>query len=109
MAIENADKNRVSLTNLYGLKAFFCIANELMNNNKDKTYGLIRMDIYSFKTVNEFCGREAGDDMLRYISDCFRKYEKEDRVVGHLRADIFVMCVPFKDRQELIDITSEIK
>lgn len=109
MAKENADKNMASLTNLYGLKAFFCMANELMNNNKDKTYALIRMDIYSFKTVNEFCGREAGDDMLRYISDCFRKYEKEDTVVGHLRADIFVMCVPFKDRQELIDITSEIK
>ena len=67
------------------------------------------MDIYSFKTVNEFCGREAGDDMLKYIADCFRKYESDVTVVGHLRADIFVMCVPFNDKQELVDIVTDIK
>ncbi len=109
MAVGNANKDKVTLTNLYGIKPFFYIANELMRSRKDLNYAVIRMDIYSFKTVNEFCGREAGDDMLKYIADCFRKYESDVTVVGHLRADIFVMCVPFNDKQELVDIVTDIK
>ena len=60
MAVGNANKDKVTLTNLYGIKPFFYIANELMRSRKDLNYAVIRMDIYSFKTVNEFCGREAG-------------------------------------------------
>ena len=58
MAALNAKKNESPLTGLYGIKAFFYEANELMKNNSDKKFAVIRMDIYHFKTVNEFCGRE---------------------------------------------------
>lgn len=68
MADLNAKKNESPLTGLYGIKAFFYEANELMRNNSDKKFAVIRMDIYHFKTVNEFCGREEADKLLKYIS-----------------------------------------
>ena len=68
MAALNAKKNESPLTGLYGIKAFFYEANELMKNNSDKKFAVIRMDIYHFKTVNEFCGREEADKLLKYIS-----------------------------------------
>lgn len=108
MAEENLDKNKIILTNLYGLKAFFFKANECMLKHSDLKYALVRMDIYRFKTVNEFCGRKEGDRLLKFIADCFREYESDDTVIGHLRADIFVMCIPFQDKQELIDIVTDI-
>lgn len=75
MADLNAKKNESPLTGLYGIKAFFYEANELMKNNSDKKFAVIRMDIYHFKTVNEFCGREEADKLLKYISGLFCDYE----------------------------------
>lgn len=77
MADLNAKKNESPLTGLYGIKAFFYEANELMKNNSDKKFAVIRMDIYHFKTVNEFCGREEADKLLKYISGLFCDYEGE--------------------------------
>lgn len=109
MADLNAKKNESPLTGLYGIKAFFYEANELMKNNSDKKFAVIRMDIYHFKTVNEFCGREEADKLLKYISGLFCDYEGEFCVAGHFRADIFVLCTSFDDKQELIDIVNSIK
>lgn len=109
MAALNAKKNESPLTGLYGIKAFFYEANELMKNNSDKKFAVIRMDIYHFKTVNEFCGREEADKLLKYISGLFCDYEGEFCVAGHFRADIFVLCTSFDDKQELIDIVNSIR
>ena len=88
MAEERADSDRAALTGLYGPKSFFFKANECMQQHEKLQYALIRMDIYRFKTVNEFCGRQQGDKLLQYIADCIREYESDMSVVGHLRADI---------------------
>lgn len=108
MAEQNVQNSRISLTNLFGKHAFFFEANECIRANEKDKYALIRMDIYRFKTVNEFCGRAEGDRLLRFIADSFRKYESKNTVVGHMRADIFVICTPFEDKQELIDIVTDI-
>jgi diguanylate cyclase (GGDEF)-like protein len=108
MAYENVARNRSTLTNLYGNKAFFFMANELMRDFPEQRHAVIRMDIYRFKTVNEFCGRSEGDGLLKHISDCFRKYESKSAVVGHLRADIFVLCTVFNEREDLIKIVEDI-
>ena len=103
MAEERADSDRAALTGLYGPKSFFFKANECMQQHEKLQYALIRMDIYRFKTVNEFCGRQQGDKLLQYIADCIREYESDMSVVGHLRADIFTICLPFKNKKQFSD------
>ena len=100
MADRNAEVDRFSLTGLYSNVAFFYKANECLHCYPDRQYALIRMDIYRFKTINEFCGRTDGDRLLVHISDCFRKYESKDTVTGHLRADIFALCTPYKTDED---------
>lgn len=109
MAANNINSNESPLTGLYGIKAFFYQSNELMKKNPDKRFAVIRMDIYHFKTVNEFCGRQEGDKLLKYISGLFQRYIGEYAVAGHLRADIFTLCTEFEDEQQLIDISKDIK
>ena len=104
MADNNINSNESPLTGLYGIKAFFYQSNELMKKNPDKRFAVIRMDIYHFKTVNEFCGRQEGDKLLKYISELFQRYIGEYAVAGHLRADIFTLCTKFEDEQQLIEI-----
>ena len=101
-----ADKDRDSLTNLPGLRAFFYEAGEIVNSHPDLTFGVIVLDIHQFKAVNEFCGRKRGDELLRLISALFIKFEEERpcTISGHARADNFLMCTAFKDEKELVDI-----
>ncbi len=109
MADNNINSNESPLTGLYGIKAFFYQSNELMRNNKDKQFAVIRMDIYRFKTVNEFCGRQEGDKLLKYISNLFAQYVGQYSVAGHFRADIFTLCTAFDKKEQLVDIASNIK
>lgn len=108
MADRNAEIDRHSLTGLYGTVAFFYKANELLHSYPDRQYALIRMDIYRFKTINEFCGRNEGDKLLVYIASLFKKYESEDIVAGHLRADIFTLCTTYETDTDLINIVNDI-
>lgn len=109
MAESNINISESPLTGLRGIRAFYYQANELMNNNADKQFAVIRMDIYHFKTVNELCGRQEGDKLLKYIAGLFQKYVGEYAVTGHLRADIFALCTSFNDKNELTDIAKSIK
>ena len=109
MADNNIDSNKSPLTGLHGIKAFFYQSNELIKNNPDKQFAIIRMDIYHFKTVNEFCGRDEADRLLKYISALFTEYTGDYAVAGHFRADIFTLCTAFDSRDQLIDITKSIK
>lgn len=108
MADRNAEIDRHSLTGLYGTIAFFYKANECLHSYPDRQYALIRMDIYRFKTINEFCGRNEGDKLLAHIASLFKTYESEDIVAGHLRADIFTLCTRYETDADLINIVNDI-
>ena len=111
MAQQNVESNRITLTNLYNLKAFFYLCGEMIRENPDLQYGVVLMDITQFKAVNEFCGRSEGDRLLKFIADCFGAYEKERpyTYACHVRADVFCMCTAYGEKQELVDIVLSIK
>ena len=109
MAEHNVDSARYTLTGLYGNNAFFFKGNEYIRSHRDLKYALIRMDLYRFKTVNEFCGRRQGDALLKHIADCFRAYESTDTIVGHLRADIFALCTPYQTIEDIIQIVATLQ
>lgn len=111
MAEHNVESNRVALTNLHNLKAFFYLCGEMINEYPAKRYGVIVMDIAQFKAVNEFCGRGEGDRLLSFIAKCFQSYEDNRPMtyVCHIRADIFALCTAFEREEELISIVEDIK
>lgn len=107
MAEANLNKERTNLTNLLNLRAFLFKADDLIRYREEQ-YAIIVMDIAGFKLVNEFCSRQAGDDLLKHISDCFRCYESDRTAVAHFRADIFALCTPYETEDELIAIVNDL-
>lgn len=108
MAENNLENNRTFMTRLYNLRAFLYKAAEVMRAQADRKHALIVLDIANFKAVNEFCGRQEGDNLLKAIADAMRLYDKEDTVLSHFRADIFGMLTPFEEEQELVEITKNL-
>ena len=103
MAEENVENNRTGLTNLHNINSFFYLCGEMIRQQPDKKYSVIIMDIVQFKAVNEFCGRDEGDRLLRFIASCFDWYEnnRPDSYACHIRADIFCLCTSYEEVEEL--------
>lgn len=108
MAEQNIEHNRSFMTDLLNLRAFQYKAQEEMLANQELKFALIVLDFASFKSINEFCGREVGDGLLMAVVDAFKKEVKEHVILSHFRADIFGMLTPFDEEQELIDITNRV-
>lgn len=108
MAENNLESNRTFMTGLYNLRAFQYKADEVMRENPDLRFAVIVMDLANFKSVNVFCGRDAGDGLLMCIADAFREFEGEHVVLSHFRADIFAMLTPFEKEEDLVAITRQI-
>ena len=110
MAEQNVDINRNPLTQLYNLRAFFYQCGEVMQQQPNKKYAVIVMDIAQFKAVNEFCGRDAGDTVLKIIAGSMQCIESEraDTISCHVRADVFSLFTSYDLEQELVKLVERI-
>ncbi len=110
MAEQNIETNRNPVTQLYNIRAYFYLCGEKMQEEPDKKYAVIVMDIAQFKAVNEFCGRDAGDEVLRVIARSMNRIEavRPDTYSCHIRADVFSLFTSFDKEEELVSITNDI-
>lgn len=87
-----------SLTGLYNRSAFIKNVRTVLDENPSMEYSLMRLNIGSFKTVNDLLGRELGDKVLCTVSDVLRKIMGNGGIYARFFADNFVMLVPYSER-----------
>lgn len=108
---ENTLKYRAeydALTGIYNVEAFYCHAKRMMEENPDKKYAIIRMDINRFKFVNDIYGIEEGDRLLCYIASVLQHTVSDSDSYGRVAGDVFCACVAFQEEHDLIDHIQEI-
>ena len=98
------ENNPTRLTGLLTRHDFHHMGTILISSHPELKFAILVLDISNFKSVNVFCGREKGNEMLIYIADFFREFWKDLTLVSHFRADTFAMLMPFGDKQELVDM-----
>ncbi len=108
LAENNMESNRTFMTDLYNLRAFQYKAQEEMLANPELKFAMIVLDFSNFKAINEFCGRDVGDGLLKATADALRCESGEHVVLSHFRADTFAVFTPFEQEQELVAITERI-
>lgn len=82
------------LTGLYNKKTFFQKAEEWFLHRADQETQFICFDIERFKVINDLCGMQAGDDLLRFIAKKTQEVTGQAGICGKLEADYFGICVP---------------
>jgi diguanylate cyclase (GGDEF)-like protein len=60
----------------------------------DETFCLLMMDLDHFKAVNDTIGHQAGDDVLRAVSDVLRVCSRESDYQARYGGEEFVMLLP---------------
>ena len=59
-----------------------------------RAFGLLFMDLDGFKEINDSFGHEAGDRLLREVSQCLRRLLPEPVFIGRWGGDEFVVVLP---------------
>lgn len=80
------------LTGIYNKQAFYTKTKEMLLDNPDKNFDLLRINIERFKVLNDLFGEPTGDKLLRYIGKFLKEINLPLCVSGRLYADNFVVC-----------------
>ena len=84
------------LTGIYRRKRFYSATRELMDNNPNRKFAFIKLDIDRFKMINSFYGTDEGDRLLRFVARKIHSIlgKRDDCTYGRVHDDIFAFCVP---------------
>ena len=84
------------LTGLYSEKAFFEEVERFLQNEDEKTYCMMAIDVEHFRLYNQLHGMEEGDNLLRFIADMLRTYRiAQGGVIGYLGGDNFALVTEY--------------
>jgi len=80
-----------SLTGLINRKEFDSRVKEAIHEaiQEDKQHALCYLDLDQFKSVNDYCGHMAGDELLKQISELLKKKIRGSDTVARLGGDEF--------------------
>jgi diguanylate cyclase len=81
------------LTGLLNRRGFLKSLNEHLKFHKRKkqTVALLFIDLDHFKNVNDSLGHDAGDELLKKVSDILKSSVRESDIVGRFGGDEFVI------------------
>ncbi|MEG2006299.1 MAG: bifunctional diguanylate cyclase/phosphodiesterase [Raoultibacter sp.] len=85
------------LTGLYTTFAFLDRTEKHLVDNAHEPFDLLYIDIDHFKIFNEWHGRDAGDQLIKALSNHLSNFCAEHQgIAGYLGGDDFVVLVPRK-------------
>lgn len=81
------------VTGIYNRTAFLKNTYKLINDNTDKTYAIIVLNVQRFKVINYLFGTEHTDELLKNIAKMLRESVGKYGTYGKLESDSFAVCV----------------
>ena len=87
-----------------------CLARSVARAKKNKrAYMLCYVDLKQFKVINNTCGYEGGDSLLRMVSQELLEASGSNDIVGRLGGNEFAVLSPVADENEGFQCASKIK
>lgn len=103
--IMRTEKNHIlymdSLTGYLNFEGYKLKTERLLRENSDKNYALCYCDMKKFKFVNELCGFQTGDQLLRYWCDYFSANLREEEAFCRISGDTMCTLFYYDEPEEL--------
>lgn len=82
-----------ALTGLMNRRSFEEYLEQTANNESGelRTHVLVSVDLDRFKTVNDSCGHQAGDELLKQVAQIFQKAVRQSDKVARMGGDEFAI------------------
>ncbi|MEG2369047.1 MAG: EAL domain-containing protein [Raoultibacter sp.] len=103
-SFSNPAAARDALTGLYNTLAFLDEATQRLTENPSEQFDVLYIDIDHFKIFNEWHGRDAGDRLIKSLSNHLATLRDEHQgIAGYFGGDDFALLLPRKTvTQELL-------
>lgn len=103
--------NRDYLTGLYNRRYLFDVGEKLLANARRKNLqvGVAIMDLDHFKKVNDTYGHEAGDEVLKAVSDTLAGRFRDSDVVARIGGEEFCVLTTNMDQRRAPEIFDDVR
>lgn len=103
--------NHDALTGLVNRRHFENTVNDALNDLRlsRESHGLCFMDLDSFKIVNDTCGHQAGDELLRQLTQLFDSLVRKSDVLARLGGDEFGLLLYKCSVPEALKLANQIR
>lgn len=91
------------LTKLPNRRCMLNYINRLLQKTDSPSFAVLNIDINDFKVVNDTLGHEAGDEMLKYVSNKLAKSLRSTDKVARFGGDEFVVILQKASEAEVVE------
>lgn len=80
------------------------------SNNSSQSHGLCYVDIDQFKVINDTCGHQAGDELLKQLAALLKGGLKDNDIVSRLGGDEFGILIrdcEIEEAEQVVDTLRE--
>ncbi|MCM3362268.1 sensor domain-containing diguanylate cyclase [Niallia sp. MER TA 168] len=78
------------------------------SKQKNKSFGIMFVDLDGFKQINDTYGHAKGDFLLKQVSEYLKLCIKEDDVVGRFGGDEFIIILPNAVQTDCLSLAKKI-
>ncbi len=98
------------LTNLYNRRYFDKYYDNIFHQSSryGVPFSLIMIDIDHFKKINDSFGHDAGDSILKIVSDTLRNNVRKSDIVSRFGGEEFIICLPQTSIAEAFDVARKL-
>lgn len=98
------------LTGIYNQQRFYQATRDMLDESKEQKFAFIHFDIECFKMINTLYGAKAGEKVICYVAQQLQEVMRHRAgTYGRIVGDIFCICLPFENVQEIADVLEDLK
>lgn len=103
--------NHDALTGIYNRRSFENTVRDALASSRQnrEAHALFFMDLDSFKIVNDTCGHQAGDELLRQLTQLFDSLVRKSDVLARLGGDEFGVLLYKCSVPEALKLANQIR
>lgn len=99
------------LTGMYNRRYFISRSNELVLLSKRKKFpsAMVLLDVDDFKKINDRYGHDAGDQVLKLVSEIIKRNIRESDIAARIGGEEFSLTMPYTDAVMAMAISERIR
>jgi diguanylate cyclase (GGDEF)-like protein/PAS domain S-box-containing protein len=99
------------LTGVANRVSFFQKADDELKRSRRLSYdiGVMMLDLDNFKLINDNYGHDAGDDVLKIVSNAMSSCLRKEDILGRLGGEEFAIIVPGADKIGMYKLSSRLQ
>ena len=102
------DASHDSLTDLVNRREFESQLSQIFNRQESTRHSLLYFDLDRFKIINDTCGHNAGDKLLRQVSKILQTQIRSSDTLARLGGDEFAVILFQCPKQKAVEVAQKI-